>query len=72
MDKLQKAGARINVGHSVSNLESNSGSSLPNTLVISSAIPVENEEVAYAKSMGIPMLVFSLCPFGSCSLSFFK
>jgi len=60
MDELQKAGARIYVGHSISNLEGNTASSLPNAVVISSAIPVENEEVAYAKLLGIPMFVFPL------------
>ncbi|ONK78340.1 uncharacterized protein A4U43_C02F17520 [Asparagus officinalis] len=55
MDELQKAGARIFVGHSTSNLESKTGSGLPNALVISSAIPLENNEVAYAKSAGIPI-----------------
>lgn len=59
MDELHKAGARLYIGHSASNMERNAGSGLPNAVVVSSAIPADNEEIVHAKLMGIPMLVLS-------------
>ena len=56
MNRLQGSGARLHVGHSVSNLRSNdNGSRWPNALIISSAIPQNNVEVLHAKSVGIPV-----------------
>ena len=55
MNRLQEQGARLHIGHSVSNLQCNNGSRLPNALVISSAIPQNNVEILYAKSVGVPV-----------------
>ncbi|XP_019053135.1 PREDICTED: uncharacterized protein LOC104595977 isoform X2 [Nelumbo nucifera] len=56
MDGLQEAGARLYLGHSISNIKRNGdGSSLPNAIVVSSAIPPENVEILHAKSLGVPV-----------------
>lgn len=55
MNGLLKAGATLSIGHSISNIDGNKGASLPKMLVISSAIPANNEEVAHARSTGIPI-----------------
>ncbi|KAJ0966934.1 hypothetical protein J5N97_023851 [Dioscorea zingiberensis] len=55
LDKLCTAGARLYIGHSVSNMENRNGSRLPNAIIVSSAVPSDNEEVAYANSVGIPI-----------------
>ncbi|WOK97150.1 hypothetical protein Cni_G05858 [Canna indica] len=55
MDNLHKAGARLFIGHSVSNIHKKTGFDLPNALVISSAIPADNEEIAHAMSIGVPI-----------------
>lgn len=60
MDNLHNSGARLFIGHSMSNIEKNDGLSLPNAIVISSAIPADNEEIAHAMSVGVPMYVFNL------------
>lgn len=57
LDKLHEAGARLYIGHSASNLKSENGARLPDAIVVSSAVPSDNEEVVYANSVGIPMLV---------------
>nr|XP_018677730.1 PREDICTED: uncharacterized protein LOC103976212 isoform X2 [Musa acuminata subsp. malaccensis] len=55
MDNLHNSGARLFIGHSMSNIERNDGLSLPNAIVISSAIPADNEEIAHAMSVGVPI-----------------
>ncbi|XP_059629190.1 uncharacterized protein LOC132271736 isoform X2 [Cornus florida] len=55
MDGLQEAGARLYTGHSVLNIQKQNGLSLPNAIVVSSAIPQDNVEVLHAKSVGIPV-----------------
>ncbi|KAL5567920.1 hypothetical protein UlMin_024495 [Ulmus minor] len=55
MDRLQEAGARLHIGHSVTNMQGNTSSRLPNAVVISSAIPQNNMEILYAKSVGVPV-----------------
>ncbi|XP_068650912.1 uncharacterized protein [Aristolochia californica] len=55
MDGLQEAGARLFVGHSVSNIQSENGSCRPTEVVVSSAIPPDNEEILHANSVGIPV-----------------
>ncbi|XP_058105680.1 uncharacterized protein LOC131249127 [Magnolia sinica] len=55
MDGLQKAGAQLYVCHSSSNIRRNNGSTLPTAVVVSSAIPPDNEEILHAKSAGIPV-----------------
>ncbi|CAL9067225.1 unnamed protein product [Musa banksii] len=55
MDNLHNSGARLFIGHSMSNIEKNDGLSLPNAIVISSAIPADNEEIAHAMSVGVPI-----------------
>jgi UDP-N-acetylmuramate-alanine ligase len=61
MDALERAGARLHIGHSSSHLQGKSKqSSLPKAVVVSSAIPTDNEEITFAHSLGIPMLVL-LC-----------
>ncbi|XP_038971501.1 UDP-N-acetylmuramate--L-alanine ligase-like isoform X1 [Phoenix dactylifera] len=55
MDGLHKAGARLFIGHSASNMERSAGSGLPNVVVVSSAIPADNKEIVHAKLMGIPI-----------------
>lgn len=70
MDGLKQAGAQLYVGHSVSNMQKNDGMSLPTAIVISSAVPPENEEILHAKSVGLPVFVSLLFSF-SFFLSFF-
>ncbi|CAL9081166.1 unnamed protein product [Musa textilis] len=55
MDNLHNSGARLFIGHSMSNIKKNDGLSLPNAIVISSAIPADNEEIAHAMSVGVPI-----------------
>ncbi|PON58196.1 UDP-N-acetylmuramate--L-alanine ligase [Parasponia andersonii] len=55
MDRLNKAGACLCIGHSVSNLQRKNSSRLPNAVVVSSAIPQNNVEILHAKSFGIPV-----------------
>lgn len=56
MDALEEAGASLYMGHSVRNLHGNgTGSSFPDAVVVSSAIPAENVEVALAKTRGVPV-----------------
>ncbi|KAI3458102.1 hypothetical protein Pfo_014765 [Paulownia fortunei] len=56
MDALKEAGAFIYIGHSESNLQRNGDvSSLPDAVVVSSAIPPENVEILIAKSCGVPV-----------------
>lgn len=66
MDGLKQAGAQLYIGHSVSNMRKNDGMSLPTAIVISSAVPPDNEEILHAKSVGLPVfvsLLFSFFPF---------
>ncbi|KAL7229805.1 hypothetical protein ACSBR2_008375 [Camellia fascicularis] len=56
MDGLEDAGARLHVGHSVSNMQKHhNGLILPNSVVVSSSIPPDNVEILYAKSVGVPV-----------------
>lgn len=55
MDGLQEARARVYVGHSRANLRKQNSSTLPNAVVVSSAIPQDNVEILYAKSVGVPV-----------------
>ncbi|KAJ8633542.1 hypothetical protein MRB53_026878 [Persea americana] len=55
MDGLKQAGAQLYFGHSVSNMQKNDGMSLPTAIVISSAVPPDNEEILHAKSVGLPV-----------------
>ncbi|XP_034711420.1 UDP-N-acetylmuramate--L-alanine ligase-like isoform X3 [Vitis riparia] len=55
MDGLKEAGAQLHLGHSESNIQRNNGSSLPDAIVVSSAIPQDNLEILHAKSVGIPV-----------------
>ncbi|KAG8381261.1 hypothetical protein BUALT_Bualt06G0104100 [Buddleja alternifolia] len=56
MDALKDAGALLYIGHSEWNLRRNGDvSSLPDAVVVSSAIPPENVEVLIAKSCGVPV-----------------
>lgn len=56
MDALERAGARLHIGHSSSHLQGKSKqSSLPKAVVVSSAIPTDNEEITFAHSLGIPI-----------------
>ena len=57
MDGLKEAGAQLHLGHSVSNIQGNNGSSLPDAIVVSSAIPHDNREILHAKSIGLPVCV---------------
>ncbi|PIA49238.1 hypothetical protein AQUCO_01300229v1 [Aquilegia coerulea] len=57
MDGLHEAGARLYVGHSISNIHGKKyGSCLPDALVVSSAIPLDNVEILHAKAMGVPVI----------------
>ncbi|XP_077248229.1 uncharacterized protein LOC143887877 isoform X2 [Tasmannia lanceolata] len=55
MDGLEKTGAQLYVGHSLSNIQRDNGSSRPSAIIVSSAIPQDNEEILHAKSVGIPL-----------------
>ncbi|KAG9455279.1 hypothetical protein H6P81_008183 [Aristolochia fimbriata] len=55
MDGLQEAGAQLFVGHSVSNIQSENGSCRPTEIVVSSAIPPDNEEILHSNSVEIPV-----------------
>lgn len=54
MDALREAGARVYIGHSELNLRKNNGS-VPDALVLSSAIHGGNVEILHAKSVGVPV-----------------
>lgn len=54
MDALREAGARVYIGHSELNLRKNNGS-VPNALVMSSAIRGSNVEILHADSIGVPV-----------------
>ena len=58
LDGLKEAGAQLHLGHSESNIQRNNGSSLPDAIVVSSAIPQDNLEILHAKSVGIPVCVY--------------
>lgn len=70
MDGLKQAGAQLYFGHSVSNMQKNDGMSLPTAIVISSAVPPDNEEILHAKSVGLPVFVSLLFSFFSFFHSF--
>lgn len=54
MDALKKAGARLFLGHSSAHLlENTQQTSLPVAVVVSYAIPKDNEEIEFANSLGI-------------------
>lgn len=56
MDALKEAGASLYLSHSERNvLRNGDGSSLPDAVVVSSAIPPENVEVLIAKSLLVPV-----------------
>ncbi|KAK3220326.1 hypothetical protein Dsin_014296 [Dipteronia sinensis] len=56
MHGLKDAGARLYIGHSMSNIEGNNGGSrFPDAVVVSSAIPHYNVEILHAKSVGVPV-----------------
>ncbi|XP_020114647.1 uncharacterized protein LOC109728601 isoform X2 [Ananas comosus] len=55
MDQLQRAGARLFIGHSIASFEGLTVSAQPDAVVISSAIPKDNVEILHAKSVGIPI-----------------
>ncbi|KAM7272636.1 hypothetical protein ACFE04_027299 [Oxalis oulophora] len=55
MNGLHQAGACLYIGHSASNIQSESGLSFPHAIVVSSAIAEDNVEVRYAKSIGVTM-----------------
>ncbi|PSS04389.1 UDP-N-acetylmuramate--L-alanine ligase [Actinidia chinensis var. chinensis] len=55
MDGLQEAGARLYVGHSVTNMQKHNGLILPKAIVVSSAIPQDNVEILYANSVELPI-----------------
>ncbi|KAK6936789.1 Mur ligase, N-terminal catalytic domain [Dillenia turbinata] len=55
MDGLKQAGAGLNLDHSVSNLQRDNGLAFPTAVIVSSAIPPDNVEILYAKSLGIPV-----------------
>ncbi|WKA07292.1 hypothetical protein VitviT2T_025137 [Vitis vinifera] len=55
LDGLKETGAQLHLGHSESNIQRNNGSSLPDAIVVSSAIPQDNLEILHAKSVGIPV-----------------
>ncbi|KAK6135260.1 hypothetical protein DH2020_031003 [Rehmannia glutinosa] len=56
MDALKEAGASLYIGHSETNLQRNGDiSSLPDAVVVSSAVPPENVEILIAKSCGVPV-----------------
>ncbi|KAL6006726.1 hypothetical protein ACLOJK_032219 [Asimina triloba] len=57
MDRLQKAGARLFVGHSSSNIQRDHRGAFPSAVVYSSAVPLYNEEVLRARSAGIPTFI---------------
>ncbi|XP_055826164.1 uncharacterized protein LOC129894478 isoform X2 [Solanum dulcamara] len=54
MDVLREAGVRVYIGHSELNLRKNNGS-VPNALVMSSAIRGSNVEILHADSIGVPV-----------------
>lgn len=55
MDGLQEAGARLFIGHLAGNVQKHNGLSLPDAVVMSSAIPPDNVEILHAKSVGVPV-----------------
>lgn len=56
MDALKEAGASLFIGHCERNLLPNGdGSNVPDAVVVSSAIPAENEEVLIAESLRVPV-----------------
>ncbi|XP_026409070.1 uncharacterized protein LOC113304226 [Papaver somniferum] len=54
MNGLQEAGATVWLGHSVNNLRNGVGS-LPDFVVVSSAISSDNVEILHAESFGVPV-----------------
>ncbi|OIS95694.1 PREDICTED: uncharacterized protein LOC109235188 [Nicotiana attenuata] len=54
MDALREAGARVYTGHSELSLRKHNGS-MPDALVVSSAICGDNVEILYAESVGVPV-----------------
>lgn len=54
MDALREAGARVYTGHSELSLRKHNGS-MPDALVVSSAICEDNVEILYAESVGVPV-----------------
>ncbi|XP_075108056.1 uncharacterized protein LOC107826838 [Nicotiana tabacum] len=54
MGALREAGARVYIGHSELNLRKHNDS-MPDALVVSSAICGDNVEILYAESVGIPV-----------------
>ncbi|KAH9308271.1 hypothetical protein KI387_036182, partial [Taxus chinensis] len=54
MNALERAGARLHIGHSSTHLlEKNKQASLPVAVVVSAAIPEDNEEISFARTLGI-------------------
>ncbi|KAI3968301.1 hypothetical protein MKW92_032360 [Papaver armeniacum] len=54
MNGLQEAGAKVWLGHSANNLRNGVGT-LPDFVVVSSAISSHNVEILHAKSLGLPV-----------------
>ncbi|KAF3796499.1 UDP-N-acetylmuramate--L-alanine ligase [Nymphaea thermarum] len=55
MCRLKKAGARLHLGHSSSNLCDYDGLVTPSAVIKSSAIPADNEEILQAEAFGMPV-----------------
>ncbi|KAG6542108.1 hypothetical protein Mapa_016460 [Marchantia paleacea] len=55
LEKLKAAGARVYVGHAARQLVDTRSNSPPDAVVVSSAIPVNNEEVEAAQALGVPI-----------------
>ncbi|XP_031495019.1 uncharacterized protein LOC116260720 isoform X2 [Nymphaea colorata] len=55
MSRLKKAGARLHLGHSSSNLRDYDGLVTPSAVIKSSAIPADNEEILQAEASGMPV-----------------
>ncbi|PKI63519.1 hypothetical protein CRG98_016186 [Punica granatum] len=55
MDGLCQEGAHLCIGHSASNIQRDNGLIYPDSVVVSSAIPLDNSEVLHAKSVGVPV-----------------
>ncbi|XP_057842316.2 uncharacterized protein LOC131051716 isoform X4 [Cryptomeria japonica] len=54
MNALKRAGARLYIGHSSTHLlEKDKPTSLPVAVVVSAAIPEDNEEISFAHTLGI-------------------
>lgn len=63
MDRLERAGAELRVGHSPMNIQREGGRRVPSALVVSSAIPGDNVEIRHADSAGIPVYDLDLAKF---------